>query len=225
MMWRALALLAVLAAPVYAERVCFSGPLPPTAIGGPRNVIAGSGGVIVGAETMPDWRFRDVNRVVRPQVVVVAPGLAIYHPPPTAGVDVVLENTNHDAVATRKRELSIEEPPPAPVVESIVVTGGLKTRKTVVGRFKQIPKNAVVAIVSRIERDDRVVPIVWAQVGGQPNNIELWRAYQQYSCDQTITKWVEPAVDDRVVITWVDDAGRLSEPSKPIVISGASRRK
>jgi hypothetical protein len=219
----ALAVIAALTAPARAERVCFTGPMQATVISGSRAGVAGSGGVIVAAgQTMPDWRFRDLNRVVRPEVVVIAPGLAIYHPPPTAGAEVVLENADHQLIARRERAFSIEAAPAAPLVESI--TTSVVDRRTYVSATfgGKTPDTAVIAIVSRVERD-RTVPLSWVEVGPKVRVVSVW--HTPGGCDQIVPTWVEPKAGERVVITWVDDTGRLSEPSKPIVISGASKRK
>lgn len=53
--------------------------------------------------------------------------------------------------------------------------------------------------------------------------VTVWHA--TFSCDHYITSWVQPKVGERVVLTWVDDAGRVSEPSKPLTISAAPRGK
>jgi hypothetical protein len=219
----ALALCAA-AAPAHAERMCIQGPLDPTPLTSGRNVIAGSGGVIIAAgEKLPDWRFRNMNKVVRPHVVIVAPGLAIYHPPPTPGDDVVLEDLDQNVKTTKKRAFSIEPPPAAPVIKSIT-SGIVQQRTTVTLELADKPgESAFVAIVSRVERD-KLVPLTWAMLRGpQPLAIVLW--HTPYTCEQTVTASIQPKAGDRVVVSWLDDAGRLSEPSKPIVISGASSRK
>ena len=217
------ALIAGLAGPAHAERMCFQGPMPPTALRGQREVMAGSGGVIVAAgEAMPDWRFRDLNRVVRAHVVVVAPGLAIYHPPPTPGAEVVLEDADHQLIAKRERAFKIEPPAAAPAVASVTASL-VQSRKNVQVAFAgATPESAVIAVISRVS-GDRLVPLAWARVGGAVRSLSIW--HTPYTCEQTVTTWLEPKQGDTVVISWVDDAGRISEPSKSIVISGASMRK
>lgn len=212
------------ATPAHAERMCMQGPMDPTHLASGRNVIAGSGGVIVAAgEKFPDWRFRNGNKVVRPHVVTVAPGLAIYHPPPTPGVEVILENLQHDVLTVKKRAFSIEPPPGPPVIESITSTTAQK-RTTVMAKLADKPaETALIAIVSRVE-GDKLVPLTWAMVRGkQPLAFTLW--HTPYTCEQTVTGSIEPKPGERVVVTWLDDAGRLSEPSKPIVIAGAPLKK
>jgi hypothetical protein len=212
------------AAPAHAERLCLQGPMDPTHLASGRNVIAGSGGVIVATgEKFPDWRFRSGNKVVRPHVVTVAPGLAIYHPPPTPGVEVILENLEHDVLAVKKRAFSIEPPPGPPVLESITSTTAQK-RTTVVAKLAaNPPETALVAIVSRVE-GDKLVPLTWAMVRSkQALAYTLW--HTPYTCEQTVTASIQPKVGERVVVTWLDDAGRLSEPSTPIVIAGAALKK
>lgn len=223
---RILVALAVIAlsTPAHAERMCISGPMRAQAINSPENEVAGTGGVIVASgEAMPDWRFKDMNRRVRPEVVIVAPGLAIYHPPPLPGRDVVLLSDD-TAMAVRTRAFKIDPPSGPPVVESIKMSAlGSERRQVVATLVEGAPTRAVVVIVSRVERD-KLVPLAWTQVmRNGPRTIQLW--HTPFTCEQTIPTAIEPRVGERVVLTWIDGAGRISEPSKPIVISGASMRK
>ncbi len=215
-----LALLGLLcvASPAHAEMMCLSGPMAPQPIPTARNVVAGSGGVIVASGTqLPDWRFRALNRIVRPHVVLVAPGLAIYHPPPLPGTDVTLEDQNHRVMMRAERALSIEEPPGAPKVQSIRTAPDSTSRRAVLAQLaEKPPAHAVVVIVSRLRGDARV-PIAWASIpGNRPNRLDLW--HTPGGCEEYVDSWVEPIAGDRVVLSWVDDAGRVSEPSAPITI-------
>ncbi|CAN5922550.1 hypothetical protein BH11MYX3_BH11MYX3_08670 [soil metagenome] len=218
-------MIAVLATAVEAKRVCFSGPMRQHVIVGASSRVAGSGGAIVasGTEPLPDWRFRDLNRIVRARVVRIAPGLAIYHPPPLAGIDVVLEDLDHQAQLRTQRALIIEEPPAPPLVRAITATDGSGRRAVNAELGEPVPEHALIVIVSRVERD-HTVALSWAAVsGGSSEPMVLW--HTPYGCDATVDTWVEPRAGERVVLSWVDDAGRISEPSKPIVISGASKGK
>jgi hypothetical protein len=219
---RALVIAMILAAaPAQAEMMCLSGPMSPQPISGARGQVAGSGGVIVASGTaLPDWRFRALNRIVRPHVVAIAPGLAIYHPPPLPGTDVTLEDQNHRAILRAERALTIEEPPPAPQVTSIKAAPAQERRAVHAQLSEKPPAHAVLVIVSR-QRGDQVVPIAWAQIpGNRPTVLDLW--HTPGSCEEYVTTWVEPLAGDRVVLSWVDDAGRVSEPSKPITIGKGS---
>ncbi len=209
--------------------MCFHGPLPAQVISGARAKIAGSGGVIVASgAVMPDWRFRNLNKIVRPDVVTLAPGLAIFHPPPLASTDVVLENTAHGTIAQTERALTIEPPPGAPEVAQITSTSLSAERRTVDARLTTpTPEHAIIVIVSKVVPDNagsRLVPLTWAAVPpSSTSSVRLW--YPPRSCEATIPDSVEPRAGDRVVLTWVDDAGRVSEPSKPLVIAGGSKGK
>ncbi len=212
------------AAPAHAEMMCLSGPMAPQAISTARNQIAGSGGVIVASGTqLPDWRFRALNRVVRPHVVLIAPGLAIYHPPPLPGTDVTLEDLNHRVIARAQRALTIEEPSGPPQIQSIRTAPEQDRRAVVAQLAEKPPAHAALVIVSR-QRGDQLVPLAWAEVPrSRPLVLQLW--HTPGGCEEVVETWVEPLAGDRVVLSWVDDAGRLSDPSKPIVISGASKGK
>ena len=218
------AALVAIPAPARADMACFSGPMEPTLIASAHRRIAGTGGMIVGSRTkLPDWRFRDMNRTVRPRVVQLAPGLAIYHPPPLPGTDVVLEDLDHGVIARAERALTIGDPPPPPKVESITVTTTGGDRRTVLAALaSEPPSEAVVAITSRVE-GGKLVPMAWTRLNGQPRAVVLW--HTPFGCDETIPTAIEPKPGDKVVITWVDETGRLSEASNTVVVSGAPRRK
>ena len=161
----ALALLAAAAAPAHAKRVCMTGPMPAQPIAGPDNETAGSGGVIVASgSAMPDWRFRDMNRIVRPEVVTVAPGLAIYHPPPLPGTDVILEQSDHTIIAHRTRALKIDAPSGPPEIESIVAAPMQGNRRMVTARLaRSAPPRALIVVVSRVA-GDKTEPLAWAMI-------------------------------------------------------------
>ncbi len=215
---RAVALLLVLAsASAHAERVCERGPLRPQVIGGAKRVIAGSGGVIVASgDKLPDWRFRVVNKVARPRVVLLAPGLAIYHPPPLAGTDAVLEDLEHSVINSAQRALTIApslEPPKVDVITSTDLEG----RTTVIAELDPVPREAILVIVSVVERG-RTVPIAWARTGGASGRkLLLW--HTPYGCEQTVDALRPPRVGERVVLSFVDEAGRVSEPSEPVAVA------
>ncbi len=205
------------ASPAHAEMMCLSGPMAPQAIPSARNQVAGSGGVIIASGTqLPDWRFRALNRVVRAHVITIAPGLAIYHPPPLPGTDVTLEDQNHRVILRSERALTIEVPPGPPQVQSIRTSPDPDRRAVLAQLAEKPPAHAALVIVSR-ERGDQRVPLAWAPIPGDRSlNLVLW--HTPGSCEEYVDTWVEPVLGDRVVLSWVDDAGRISEPSKTIEI-------
>lgn len=224
-MIRALVVIAALGSIADAKRACFTGPMRMQIVAGPNGKIAGSGGVIVASgTTLPDWRFRDLNRVVRPRVVMIAPGLAIYHPPPLAGVDVVLENEAHDVIDRTERALTIDPTAAAPRIRSITkVTNAATQRAVMTNLAEPIPEHTLIVIASRVA-GDTLVPLTWVRVSkGELAGLLLWRT--PGGCEQTIESAVEPKLGDKIVLQWVDDAGRISEPSEPSVIADGSKRK
>lgn len=217
------AMLAALAPNALAKRACFSGPMRPQVIAMPRAKIAGSGGVIVASGSkLPDWRFRDLNRIARPHIVPIAPGLAIYHPPPLAGIEVVLENETHGVIARTERALKIEPTVAAPHVRSIVSGGAAINQRGVrVDVDDSIPYHAVIAVVSRVSKD-ALEPLTWVRVrAGTAGSIEVW--HPPRACEETIKGAIEPKAGDTLVVQWVDDAGRLSEPSPAVPLTVADR--
>ena len=213
------ATLGALATSADAKRVCFTGPMRPQVIASPRATIAGSGGVIVATGTkFPDWRFRDLNRNVRAHVVTIAPGLAIYHPPPLASLEVILENDAHGVLRRTERALTVEATAPAPRIRSITTGAPSASQRAVMADLEdKVPAHSLILIASRASGDS-LVPLTWVRVGaGQSATVLLWHTPR--TCEQTIEGAVEPKVGDKIVLQWVDDAGRLSEPSTPVTVA------
>ncbi len=223
-MIRALVVIAALASIAEAKRVCFTGPMRPQIVAGPNAKIAGSGGVVVASgTTLPDWRFRDLNRIVRPRIITIAPGLAIYHPPPLAGTDVILENDAHDVIDRTERALTIDPTAAAPRINSITKLVYEGSRRAVMTDLADsVPEHVLVVIVSRVA-GETLVPLTWVRVSrGQLAGLLVWRT--PGGCEQTIESAVEPKLGDKIVLSWVDDAGRVSEPSNPLTIVAAKPR-
>lgn len=208
--------IAALAPAAEARRVCFRGPMRPQVLN-PSVEIAGSGGLIVGTGAkFPDWRFRDLNRIVRAHVVKVAPGLAIYHPPPLAGISVVLENESHGILARTERALTVDPVAKAPRVRALFAMAPAANRPPVLAELESpIPAHTLLVIASR-RVGDALVPLTWSRVSAGQSTLTVWRS--PGGCEETIPDSVQPLVGDKIVLQWVDDAGRISEPSAPIRI-------
>ena len=212
-MIRALVLVALLATHARADR-CESGPMSARPLNKPGARIAGSGGIIVGGDKLPDWRVRVLNKVVRPDVVTLAPGLAIYHPPPMPGDEIVIEDAQHQLRARATRAFTVDPLLAAPQVASITTTGG--DYALVVAKLASAaPKGARAVIVSKLD-GDRVTPLAWTFVWEAADSLQVFR--HPGGCSEYVTSWIEPKRGDRVVLAWVDDTGRVSEASSPIVI-------
>ncbi len=217
-----LALVAV-ASPAHAEMMCEQGPLRQQGFFN-QTKVAGSGGVIVAGNTLPDWRFRDLNRVVRPRVTTVAPGLAIYHPPPLADADVTLEDTNHGARVRKQRVLKADPPLGAPAVKSIAFTENVKARQSsaMVYFTDAIPKGALIAVISRIDGAKRI-PLAWSQVQVGATSVKIW--HTPFACEQSVSSMVPPKPGEAIEVLWVDDLGRVSGPSKALTVARAKTPK
>ena len=220
-MIRALAIIALLASAAHAKP-CAGGPMFARAILGAKPRVSGSGGLIVVGDKLPDWRFRALDKLVRPDVRVLAPGLAIYHPLPQPGDEVVLETTDQNQVARAQRVFSIEPPIGPPAVARISSESNGTYTYVTAALSAAAPATARIVIVSRVV-GKRTVPIAWRFASSGAGVLTLWQS--PGGCSETISGWVQPEVGERVVLAWVDDAGRVSEPSKPIVISEGSKRK
>ncbi len=209
-----------LAAPARAEMVCEGGPLLPQVMPGQLRA-AGSGGVIVTASELPDWRFRDVNRVLRPQVEVIAPGLAIYHPPPVADPELALVDAEHLVRLRMPRALVATAPLDPPAVQRVVVTREPRGERiqVVVEMSGKVPVGAIGAVISRVSGAQRTA-MSWASVRAGSESFPVW--HTPYVCEQRVASLVTPEVGQTVEIRWLDASGRVSEPGTALTIGRAA---
>ena len=188
--------------------------------------VAGSGGVIVAGNALPDWRFRDLNRVVRPRVTQVAPGLAIYHPPPVADPEITLEDTNHAARVRKLRALEADPALPAPVIKRVTFEDDRQVnRASVMVELAEdrIPKGAVIAVMTRVDGAKRT-PMAWTHVRGDvPPKFQIW--HTPFTCEPRIDAVIPPKPGEAVEVTWLDTSGRISDPSNAVTIVRAKAAK
>ena len=218
--------LTLAAPPAYAEMMCMSGPMAPHAISVANDEgVAGSGGVIVASgEALPAWRFRDVNRVASPRVIVLAPGLGLYQPPPTVGPELVLEDVAQRVVHVTKRALQVQparEPPRLEKVTAVMTTKDQPRASTTILLDKDPPPGLRLVVISKLV-GGREVPMSWVEINGSARRaIEVF--HTPWGCEQTIPSAIEPRPGDRVSVRWIDAAGRISEPSNAVTIASARR--
>jgi hypothetical protein len=212
-----------LSVPAHAEMMCESGPMPAQGVGA-QTKVAGSGGVIVAGAKLPDWRFRDVNRVVRPRVTHVAPGLAIYHPPPVADPEITLEDTDHAARVRKTRALEADPSLPAPTIKRVTFADNRNVRAFVTVELEgTVPKGAVIAVIARVDGEKRI-PMSWTHVRADaPTAFQIW--HTPFTCEPKIDSLIPPKPGETVEVTWLDSSGRISEPSKAVTIGRAKEPK
>lgn len=214
-----------IALPAHAEMMCDSGPMPAQGVRS-QTKVAGSGGVIITANALPDWRFRDVNRVVRPRVTVVAPGLALFHPPPVADPEITLEDPQHAARVRVERVLKADPALPAPAIKRVTFVetspGG---RASVMVELAEaaVPKGAVIAVISRVDGAQRI-PMSWTHVRPEtPAKFPIW--HTPFTCELHIDAMIQPKPGETVEVSWLDESGRVSEPSNAATIARAKDAK
>lgn len=220
-----LALLAV-PVPAHAEMMCESGPMPPQGVLR-QTKVAGSGGVIVAGNTLPDWRFRDLNRSVRPRVTNIAPGLAIYHPPPLADPDITLEDKDHAARVRKVRALKADPSIPPPALKRVLFAEDRTSSRAfvTVELSESAPKAAVVAVIVRVDGARRM-PLSWTLVRSNGNGVlslPIW--HTPFSCEQHVDTLIQPTPGEIVEVIWLDESGRISEPSNAVTIVRAKEPK
>jgi hypothetical protein len=187
--------------------------------------VAGSGGVIVAGNTLPDWRFRDLNRVVRPRVTRVAPGLAIYHPPPVADPEITLEDKDHAARVRKVRALKADPLLPAPALKRVVFGEDRRSNRSYVNveLSEGTPKTAVIAVITRVDGAKRI-PLSWTLARGSGAlTLPIW--HTPFTCELHVDSLIQPKLGETVEVMWLDDSGRLSEPSNAVTIVRAKEPK
>ena len=210
--------------PAHAEMMCESGPMPPQGVF-TQTKVAGSGGVIVAGNKLPDWQFRDLNRTVRPHVTNVAPGLAIYHPPPVADPEITLEDTNHAARVRKLRVLKADPLVPPPALKRVVFGEDRSSRRSyvTVELSEGTPKAAVVAVIVRVEGAKRI-PLSWTLVRSNGvMTLPIW--HTPFTCELHVDSLIPPKLGETVEVMWLDESGRISEPSNAVTIVRAKEPK
>jgi hypothetical protein len=223
---RSVVFLAVVAisVPARAEMMCESGPMPAQGVF-TQTKVAGSGGVIIAGNKLPDWRFRDLNRVVRPRVTNVAPGLALYHPPPVADPDITLEDIDHAARVRKVRALKADPLITAPNLKRVVFGEDRSSRRSyvTVELAEAAPKSAVIAVILRVDGAKRI-PLSWTQVRSNGVlSLPIW--HTPFTCELHVDSLIPPKLGETVEVMWLDESGRISEPSNAVTIVRAKEQK
>lgn len=230
----AVALLVVVAARDVATGKCAMPSVGSDVITPAGTAVAADGGVLVGVGTSfgdvplpgadtglnPTWRFSDGTKEHEPVLTTLAPGLVVYRPP--AGVTGALK------LVDGKKQLvavtfSADTPAPlaAPTPQAIKqITqreryGGtsLKLRAS----FKAKPPAGARALVVLAVTSKGVVARSWTPL--DPEQTMHRVAGTSGRCDPGIPGEIMSKPGDKVALAWVDEHGRLSKLSKPLVVT------
>jgi hypothetical protein len=232
-MSRAFLLLVAIAYPSLVDAgPCLIQPLTPTPL--VNAPVAPGGGVIVAllrgvgsksAMSAVDkaWRFRDVNKLVEPTFVDIAPGLAVYALPATGGPELALLDADGKELAKVVRASKATAALAAPALASITYESrryspprGSGTSTTGIADIGAIPAGAAALIVYEVTKTGNVARS-WVSVTGADPKATKIAAYQSGGrCNPTLPG-IEPIANGaKVVVAWLDTSGRLSPVSKPV---------
>lgn len=202
-----------------AEMVCEGGPM--VAHVASQQQVAGSGGVIVAGNKLPSWKFRDLNRRLDPIVEVIAPGLALYHPPPVADPTLVLESADQQVLTRVPRALRAAPPLAPPAVQRIESNEDrrFKRASVTVELARKSPPGVVAAIATLVSGEQRT-PLAWTYVRGEVPSLIIW--HTPHTCEAFVETMIQPLPGQIVEIRWVDASGRLSEPGNPVKVERGS---
>jgi hypothetical protein len=228
----ALALVTLLATHELATAKCAMPSIGSVVLSSAGAKIAAGGGILVGSQTSfgsnavgaedainKSWRFSDGTKQHEPVLVTLAPGLVVYQPPKgvTGALTLVDGKTEH-----AKFEVTADAPVllAAPDLKSVVRTevpvryGG--SRFEVTARFKAAaPKGTIAVVVFAVTKRGNVARS-WASIGEGATTGQV--AGTAGRCDPGVPGEVISKVGEKVVLAWVDAHGRLSAPSKPVVV-------
>jgi len=220
----ALAALVVSSSPVAAK--CAMSHLRPSIVTS-APIVAGGGIVVAtvqarydetdeGDAVQPTWRLDLGGTQSAPKIDVLAPGLAVYRVPSTAGAaSLVAGKTVLTEVTTSKDKPAALA---APTITSIVHTRTLGRRAS-----------AFTTVTLAAAPPAGMVALVLADAKGKPRSFGLVdgstevTVYAHHRCGVVPNNTVESRPGDKVTLFWVDQSGRLSPASKVVTITGTTK--
>jgi hypothetical protein len=213
------------AAPSVARSECAVSGLVPVVLTRSTNELPADGGIVIAAQSQggnlpsgevtvqPAWRIAIGKMRITPTIQVVAPGLAVYRWVGAAGEVVLLDKDGKELVTVRATKAT-QPPPAAPVVKKAWrhVNGRRHSTLEIGVEVDAVPADAVALVLA----DDKGKPRSFGPTSHR-SATTLYPLYQP-SCALVPNGTETTKVGDRITLLWVDDAGRVSPPSKPIVV-------
>jgi hypothetical protein len=230
----ALAVLVLVAPRAASAELCGPMTTAVTAFHHTERIAAGGGQIVwmkpafsvghAGTELQPAWRLRDVNRLVQPRIVPVAPGLAVYELPVMSSPELDLVDPDGEVLGHVERATERDPRPSAPVVTAVESYGSDSYAHVTAVLEEAAPKRMFALVVFRVDdRGTRTGLSFGSGVqteGDAAKRIVVFRT--AHACSAT-PPWIQPKVGDKVVLAWLDLSGRLSPMSKPVRVSRARR--
>ncbi|MBS1121618.1 MAG: hypothetical protein H6Q90_3846 [Deltaproteobacteria bacterium] len=226
-MRRSLAFVAVLlgASPVAAEP-CPSFGLAPKVVRA-SVVVTNDGGVVVaelpqatvdgGQPDQADWKLRAHNKLVKPQIDPIAPGLVVYRPPVGAAAFTLEDTTMGSLLGKARLATKALGLLAAPRVKA-VVSGTTRTKHATTFVTVELDGSAPADAIALVVRAAKGDPLSFGLVGPRATKVSVYST--QGGCVTAFpngTVIAQPG--DRVVAFWVDASGRRSATTAPLVVT------
>jgi hypothetical protein len=192
-------------------------------------IVDGEGGLVVGALDMggtklesgdvsvqKTWQFNLRGKKATPKIETLAPGLSVYHVPP---LDAPVELVDDKGAVLGALGKGIKVPRmEAPKVKGIAHESGTGRRYHVqVG--VTLDGVAPAGVVALVLADASGKPRSWTKV--DPKARTLY-PFSVHSCVIVPSGTVPSTAGDRIVLYWIDAAGRKSEATKVLTIRGTT---
>ncbi len=188
----------------------------------PDAVLAADGGIVVGAATEmraplddgdvavhADWQFVVPKGTITPQIESLAPGLAVYR----ASVDTLeLKTATGDALVKATRSGDKREKLAAPKIKSIKYDAPV-SRRSIQRVEVTLDGAAPTGAIALVLADAKGKAKSWGPVAGA-----VLYPYLQRDCLALPNGTLPSAKGDKVTLFWVDESGRKSAATKPVVI-------
>jgi hypothetical protein len=210
-----------------AEARCAMYGLAPRVLDTPARLPAG-GGLVVGYEDVPQgklgtgdvavqstWRFVIGSRRVAPEIVSLAPGLAVYRLAERGAA--TLEDGHGRTLATLAPATGAPATLAAPRARRVVVDrqGGRRSSTRVTIELAGAVPDTAIALVAV---DAKGKPLSWGRARAGASQVVVHAAAR---CRALPNGTRAPSATDQVSLFWVDHAGGTSPASKPIAVVAA----
>lgn len=218
-------LLALALVPTTARADCAEWGLAPKVLTPPNTVIAADGGIVVAAmpeargkldkgdpAVQPSWKIQVGGDSLKPPIELIAPGLAVYRVAVANAFKIELTDGGQ-ALVTVKPSRVRGDALAAPKIKRVT----FEPRKLRHGAEKvvvELAEAAPAGVVAMVLADADGKPRSWGAVSGGATV----DAYGAPECQALPNGTVASKAGDKVVLLFVDAAGRVSAPTAPVAI-------
>jgi hypothetical protein len=167
------------------------------------------------------WKFVDGATSTAPVVRTIAPGLAVFEPPPGSNPLTLTVENNRKLTFKRGAAKPALGAPTVTGIVNDVSPGGPRQSPTTTITVKLTgarPDSAVAMIVF-----DGTTPVTWATAfnyQGPTGQLQVFRTAGR--CETQIPGSSAPASGTKVTVAWVDAAGRIGAKSKVVTVAQGS---